>query len=122
MGRSKPNPILAAQERMLEEKHRRRMMALDEICIMAAMLAVNAEYQVGPKRAGDFLAEFLNQKMIIAKNMLDDVGDSREHKNGNGDPQILKTKHDLAAEMKRILGADNWSKFKELFGLLQEYW
>lgn len=117
----KPNPLLAQFEAQLRAEHRALREAHAETHIIAMIIAANKELKVGPGRAGFFLAEYLDTEMQIAQKLIDDVGDSRK-KGGNGDPEFLTTKRDLAAELKRIFGPENWPKYRELFPILKEYW
>lgn len=107
----KPNPLLAAFEAKLEAEHSMRLHAQSEIDMIALLISANNELQVGAGRAGFYLAEYLDVKMQIAKEIV-----------AEDDPELLYTKYQLAVRLKGILGQENWLKYRELFPLLREYW
>lgn len=102
---------MAKFEAKLETEHRMRLAMQTEIDLMATMIAANNELHVGAGRAGFFLAEVLDVKMQIAKEIV-----------GEDDPELLYTKHQLATRLKEIFGKENWPKYRELFPLLKDYW
>lgn len=117
---NKPNPLLAALEAKLNAKHRRQLEINTELDRIAFLRAVHKELKVGPGRASFVLAEYMDQKMQVAKEILDDIGDS--DKGGNGDRDFLVTRRNLAAEIKAIIGPEKWPEHKELFPMLRDYW
>ena len=117
----KVNPMLAKLEANLESRYRMRLNAHQEMDTIAMLLAAHNQLKVGPGRATDLLAEYLDTKMQIAKALLDDVGDSKK-KNGDGDPEFLHTRRDLAVALKSILGEKSWQEYKDLFPVCQYYW
>lgn len=117
----KPNPILAAYEAKKEAEFQGRLQRNSEIDIIALLIAAHNELKVGPGRAGYLLAEFLDVKMQLAGQLLADVGDG-DKRDGNGDPEFLHTKRDWATALQKILGPENWEKYRELFPVCREYW
>lgn len=128
---SKTNPILAAFEKKLRAQydaaladeiwsHKKRIEYVSEIHAIAALLAAHDVFQAGPGRAPKFLIAYLEVKEQIAKDLVADVGDSITP-GGNGDPEFLKTRRDLATALKAILG-DKWDEYKTMFPLLEIYW
>lgn len=117
----KQNPILAAFEAKKEAEFDIRLRQNSELSTIAMLIATHNELKVGPGRAGFLLAEYLDVKMQIADELLSDIGDSHK-KGGDGDPDFLHTKKDLAVTLKGILGKENWEKYRELFPICREYW
>lgn len=115
------NAFLAKRDAQLLAYHEKQRQALSEIDLIAHLISAHNELKVGPGRAGFLLAEYLDVKMQIAEMLLADVGDSHK-KGGNGDPEFLHTKRDLAITLKRILGEENWLKYRELFPICRDYW
>jgi hypothetical protein len=115
------NPLLAKRDAQLRAEHEQQRQALGEIDMIAHLISAHNELKVGPGRAGFLLAEYIDVKMQIAQMLLDDVGDSHK-KGGNGDPEFLHTKKDLALTLKGILGEKNWENYRELFPICREYW
>lgn len=107
----KQNPLLAQFEAKLEAQHKQRLAIQTEIDLMATIIAANNELKVGQGRAGFFLAEVLDVKMQIAKEII-----------GEDDPELLYTKHQLATRLKQIFSKEDWERYKVLFPLLREYW
>lgn len=120
MAGPKPNPLLAKRDAQKDAEHKQRLRCLSEIQIMAMMIAAHSRLQVGPGRAPGFLIEYVHVKARIAKDITDDIGDSRK-KNGNGDPEFLYTKRNLARELRQIFG-ESWQQFREFFPMLRDYW
>ena len=118
---NKPNPLLAKLEAQKEAEHRQRVRAHSEIHVIAMMIAGHNALSVGPGRADTFLTEYVNVKSQIAREIVDDIGDSRK-KGGDGDPEFLYTKRNLAAELKRIFGPAKWKHYREFFPMLRDYW
>lgn len=118
---NKPNPFLAKLEAQKEAEHQQRRRALSEIHIMAMLIAAHNKLKVGSGRAPGLLVEYVRVKEQIAKDIADDIGDSRK-KNGNGDREFLHTKKDLALTLMDILGPENWRHYQEFFPLLRDYW
>lgn len=115
------NPLLAKRDAQLLAFHEQQRRALSEIDMMAHLISAHNELKVGPGRADFLLAEYIDVKMQIATKLLEDVGDSHK-KGGNGDPEFLHTKRDLAITLKRILGPEKWKERREFFPMLQQYW
>jgi hypothetical protein len=109
--KNKQNPLLASFQAKLEAQHKQRLAIQTEIDLMATMIAANEMLKVGSGRAGFFLAEVLDMKMQIAKEIVDE-----------DDPELLYTKHQLATRLKQIFSKEDWNRYKELFPLLREYW
>ena len=115
------NAYLARQHAKKEAEFSVRLAAHTEVKLMALLISANRELKVGAGRAPFLLAEFIDVEAQIAKDILDDIGDSHK-KNGNGDPEFLYTKRNLAVTLRRILGPDAWKQYRELFPMLREYW
>lgn len=115
------NSFLAQRDAKKEAEHKERRRALSEIHIIAMMISAHNKLQVGPGRAADFLVDYVHTKEKIAKDINEDIGDSHK-KGGNGDPEFLYTKRNLAAQLKQIFGAEKWKHFREFFPLLRQYW
>jgi hypothetical protein len=62
-----------AQQRAFHEKQRR---TLAEIDMIAMLISAHNELKAGPGRAPFLLAEYIDVKMQLAKELLEDVGDS----------------------------------------------
>lgn len=117
----KKNSFLAQRDAQKEAEHKQRLRCLSEIHIMAMMISAHNKLQVGPGRAPDLLAEYVNVKAKIAQDIQNDIGDSHK-KNGQGDPEFLYTKKDLAITLKKIFGREMWPHFREFFPMLEQYW
>lgn len=117
---NKQNPFLAKRDAQKEAEHKQRLRCLSEIQIMAMMIAANNKLQVGPGRAAGFLSEYVNVKAQIARDIADDIGDSRK-KGGSGDPEFLYTKRNLASRLRRIFGK-SWAQYREFFPMLRDFW
>ena len=100
--------------------HKKRIEYLGEIHAIAALIAAHEALQVGPGRSPKFLYSYLEIKEKIAQQLVEDVGESIKP-GGNGDPEFLKTRSDLAGALKYILG-DAWEQYKTMFPLLEIYW
>lgn len=118
---NKPNPLLASLEAKKEREFKYRLQGHIELDMIAMLMAAHNELKVGPGRAGFLLAEYLDVKMQIASAIMEDVGDSHK-KGGDGDPEFLHTKKELAVTLRSILGDENWEKYKELFPICRDYW
>lgn len=117
----KVNPMLAKLEANLESRYRMRLNAHQEMDAIAMLISAHNQLKVGPGRATDLLAEYLDVKMKIAQALLDDVGDSHK-KGGSGDPEFLHTRRDLAVAVKDILGEKSWKEYQDLFPICRYYW
>lgn len=115
------NPFIAQIRAQERAKYQQLRQCHEEIDLMATLIGAHNELQVGPGRAGFLLAEVLDVKMQIAKNIIEDVGNS-DKKGGDGDPEFLYTKKNLAVTLKAILGEENWKRYRELFPMLKDYW
>lgn len=115
------NPFLAKLLAEKEAEHQQRVRALSELHIMAMMIAAHDKLQVGPGRAADFLTDYVNTKTKIAQDIQNDIGDSHK-KGGNGDPEFLHTKRDLARKLRQIFGPKMWPHCREFFPVLRDYW
>lgn len=118
---NKPNPLLAALEAKLNAKHQQQLLINTELDRIAFLRAVHHELGVGPGRAAFVLAEYMDQKMKVSQEILDDIGDSHK-RGGDGDPEFLVTRRNLAAEIKAIIGPEKWPELRELFPVLRDYW
>ena len=103
--------VYSIDESFLDVTPYLKMYMLTEIGLMAMIIGANNELNVGPGRAGFYLAEVLDVKMQIANEIVKD-----------DDPELLYTKCHLAKRMKQIMGKENWLRYRELFPLLKEYW
>lgn len=113
MSKAKINPMLAKFEAKLEAEYRTKLAINSEIDMMAMMLMLNDTLKVGQGRAEKALNDFLAWKMEIAESIVSDSDD---------DPEILKTKRDLAVRMKEIFGEESWKKCREMFLFTKDYW
>ena len=118
---NKPNAFLAKRDAQKEAEHKQRVKAHSEIHIMAMLIAAHNALSVGPGRADKLLVEYVNAKTQIAKDVAADIGDSHK-KGGDGDPEFLYTKRNLAATLKQIFGPEKWLHYCEFFPTLREYW
>lgn len=118
---SKQNPLLASFEAKKEREFKYRLQGHLELDMIAMLVAAHNELKVGPGRAGFLLAEYLEVKMQIAGMIMEDVGDSHK-KDGNGDPEFLYTKKQLAVLLRSILGKENWEKYREFFPICRDFW
>lgn len=115
------NPFLARRDAVKESQYQGRLRAQGEIYKMAMLIAAHNKFKAGPGRAADFLLEFIAVKEKIARDIAADIGDSRK-KNGEGDPEFLYTKKDLALTLKAIIGLEKWKHLREFFPMLRQYW
>lgn len=122
MAKNKPNPLLLKLEARYEAEHRVRVDQHIEIDRMAMLIAANRRLKVGPGRADGLLEEHTKVKSEIAMMIKEDVGDTHKRKDGNGDPEFLHTKRELAIELKRILGPEAWERDKYYFPMVRDYW
>lgn len=109
----KPNPLLAAFEAKKEAEFMGRLACNTELNMMAVLIAGNDLGFISEKRADLLLARMVEVKMQIADCLVADAKD---------DATLTHTKADLARRIKQILGADGWSRCRELFPLLRDYW
>ena len=109
----KQNPMLAAFEAKKEAEFQGRLACNTEINMMATLIAGNDLGFLAEKRADLLLARLIEVKMEIADDLIADAKD---------DVELVHTKATLARQMKQILGADGWSRCKQLFPMLQDYW
>ena len=119
---NKPNPLLLKLEAKYEAEHQVRVRQHIEIDRMAMLIAAHRKLQVGPGRADGLLEEHTKVKSEIAKMIRDDVGDTHKRKDGNGDPEFLQTKRNLAVTLKSILGPEAWERDKYYFPMVKDYW
>lgn len=118
---NKPNPLLLKLEAKLEAEHQIRVRQHIEIDRMAMLFAAHRRLKVGPGRADGLLEEHTKVKSEIAKAIRDDIGTS-DKKGGDGDPEFLHTKRDLAKGLKEILGPEAWERDKYYFPMVKDYW
>lgn len=109
----KQNPLLAAFEAKKEAEFTGRMACNTEINMMAMLIAGNDLGFIGQKRADLLLEKHIETKMQIADDILKDA---------KTDKELTYTKADLARRLKQILGPDGWTRCRELFPLLRDYW
>lgn len=109
----KPNPILAAFERMKEQEFMQRLHRNSEINMIAMLIAGNNLGFLGEKRAGALLDEHIEVKMKLAQDLVNDSED---------DKSLTYTKADIHRRLVQILGEDEWKRVQKLFPLLYEYW
>lgn len=115
------NAFLAKRDAQKEAEYKRRLQSHSEIHIMAMLIAAHNELKVGPGRAAFLLAEYMDVKMQLAKDVTDDIGDSHK-KGGDGDPEFLYTRRNPAKTLKGILGPEKWKECQEFFPMLRRYW
>ena len=118
MNKNKKNPLLAKFEAQLEHQYKGRLEINSEIDLIAFMLTINEDLQVGPGRAGKLCNDFLANKVEVAEMITSDYGD----KKGEGDKELLHTKATLAKRLRKIFSPDDWKKMCEFFPLLKDYW
>lgn len=109
----KQNPLLAAFEAKKEREFTGRLACNTEINMMAMLIAGNDLGFIGEKRADLLLTRHVEVKMQLADDLLKDA---------EADPGLTYTKADLARRLKQILGKDGWTRCRELFPLLRDYW
>ena len=113
MPKNKQNPVLAAFQAKLEKEFSGRLACNSEINMIATLIAGNDLGFLSEKRADLLLARLVEVKMEIADEL---INDSRD------DKALEHTKAVLARRIKQILGDDGWSRCKQLFPLLKDYW
>lgn len=113
MGKSKPNPLLAAIEAKMEAQFQGRLACNTEISLIAMLIAGNDLGFLGEKRADLMLEETIEVKMKIADDLVKDAEDDKD---------LTYTKADLARRVKQILGPDGWARCHKMFPLLRDYW
>lgn len=118
----KPSGFMLQMKAEYEALMERRIDGLTSMYIIALLIAANDVLKIGPKRSGVFLQRFLEVKEEISRTVIADVGDSRRHKNGDGDADFWKTKNDLAKRIRPILGEQNWLRYRDLFPVLRDYY
>lgn len=111
--KNKQNPLLASFEAKLEQRYQARLDVNAEIDLIAHIISCNEDFQVGPGRAPKAINGFLETKLEIAESTLADSKD---------DPDLWKTKRDVAKRLKQILGPENWKKYQYMFPLLEDFW
>jgi hypothetical protein len=109
----KKNPLLEAFEAKLEAQYQGRLACNSEIGMIAVLIAGNDLGFIGEKRADLLLAQLVETKMKIAEDLIKDSA---------VDKDLTYTRADLARRLKQILGPDGWSRCRELFPLLRDYW
>ena len=114
----KKNPLLAKFEAQLEHQYRCRLAANTEIDLIAFMLTIHEDLQVGPGRAGKLCNDFLANKIDLAEMVNSDYGDKKDE----GDKELLHTKYTLAKRLRKIFSPEDWQKAKTLFPMLKEFW
>lgn len=107
----KQNPLLAAFEAKLEAQYQLQLDINSEIDLIAHLISCNEDLKVGPGRAEAVLNGFLESKMdVVGAIVADD------------DKELTYSKYKIAQRLKKILGPENWVKYRECFPLLKEYW
>lgn len=114
----KQNPMLAAFEARLEANYKQRLEINSEFDLIALMITVNDELQVGPGRAGKVLEAFLVNKVELANTIHEDYGPDKD----TGDKEILHTKAQYARRLRSIFSPEDWVRLREWFPLLRDYW
>lgn len=107
---AKKNPILEAYEAKLERQYQLRLAHNSEISMLGLIISADDE---GIEDVGGLLFRYIETKMQIAKDIVNDSKDDKE---------LTYTRADIARRVKQILGDWDWERFKELFPLLEEYW
>lgn len=118
MKKNKQNPLLAKFEAQLEAQYQSRLSANSEIDLIAHLLTINEDLQVGPGRAGKLCNDFIANKLEIIETLNSDYGDKKDE----GDKQMLHTKKTLAKRLRKMFSKEDWQKAKVLFPVLKEYW
>ena len=116
----KPNPMLAAFEAKKEAEFSGRLACNTEFDLIALMLTVNEELQVGPGRAGRVFNAFLANKMEIAETINKDWGPDKDKR--TGDKELLHVKKNLAKRLRSIFSPEDWEKVRTMFPFLRDYW
>lgn len=109
----KQNPILAAFEAKKEAEFTGRLAINSEVNMIAMLIAGSDLGFIGEKRADLLLAQVVETKMQIAQDLVEDA---------ETDKEMTYIKADLARRLKQILGRDGWTRCREMFPLLQDYW
>lgn len=87
----------------------------NEIDLIALLKSVHLDLDVGPGRAKKVLDGFLETKMEVARDIVQETSEDAQ-----GDFWV--TQRNLAKELKEILGPEAWQACKVLFPTLQFYW
>ena len=115
----KGNPLLNKLKQQAEAKARAEYNAKlaihSEIELIALLYSAHKDLGVGPGRAKKVLDGFLESKHDVAKAIVKETTEDSQ-----GDFWI--TQRDIARDLKRILGAENWQECKVLFPTLKYYW
>ena len=111
------NAFLANLQAQAAAREAPRTEAHVEVDLIAMLLAVHDDLQVGPGRSPGLVNTWLAWKLEIAEAVLKELREDQSKKK-----ELLIVKRDLAKRIKEILGPEGWEKYKTLLPLLQEYW
>lgn len=114
----KTNPLLAKFEAQLQAKYRAKLEINSELDLIALLITVNEELNVGPGRAGRVLNAFLANKVELAETIDADYGPDKD----TGDKEIAHTKATYAQRLRSIFSPEDWQTAREWFPLLRDYW
>lgn len=115
---NKPNPLLAAFAKQLEENYLQRLDATIDMDRIAFMKPVHEELNVGPGRAGRVFFAYERNREELAKAIRADYGPDKK----TGDKNILHTKATYTEYLRGVFGPETWEKVKIFFQLLRDYW
>lgn len=110
--------FLDQYRQMLEANYQQRLEINSEFDMIAFMKTVHEELGVGPGRAFRVFNAFMRNKLELAETIHEDYGPDKD----SGDKEILHTKAQYAALMKRIFRPGDWERVKMWFQLLRDYW
>lgn len=114
----KKNPFLAQFEAQLEQQYQGRLAVNSEIDLIAFMLTINEDLQVGPGRAGKLCNDFIAWKIELAEMINSDYGDKKDE----GDKEMLHSRYTLAKRLRKIFSSEDWVKVRVMFPFLKDYW
>lgn len=114
---TKQNAFLARLQAQAQKREAVKTEAHVEIDTMAMLLAANDRLQVGPGRSPGLVNDYLAYKLEIAEAILKELSEDQ-----SAVKELVVIRRDLAARLKRILGAEGWEKYKTLFPFLRDYW
>ena len=114
MPKQKKNPLLAS----IEARYMGMLEINSEVDMIAFVLTINDDLNVGPGRAGKLFNDFLASKHEIASTIDKDYG----NKLHEGDKQLLQVKRNIAKRLRSIFSKEDWQKAKVMFPFVREFW
>ena len=114
---AKKNAFMARMQAQAQKREAAKTEAHVEIDTIAMLLAAHDICGVGKGRAGELLNAYLAYKMEIAEDIIKELEEDRSKQK-----EVLVVRRDLAVSLKRILGAESWEKYKQLFPFLRDFW